>query len=233
MTAANRTRPHFLELEAFRRSVNRKLWVTMAGLLVVALVSLGVALVAFARPMPVVVLDGAGQPVLFQDTVTPRQRMERVRVEYFAGAFLKQFSAVDSTQVDEQLEAVVNAMTPRLRRIFLSDESEIARRRKHANFNLKARFEQLKYRIGDFDPEDTDGRIYVVATGRLLFRPKVGGMGADDDREMVQHYYAQLVLQRVPMTRECSHGLQVDFVKTQFFDSADDLEVHLLKEQDG
>lgn len=228
-----KARPHFLELEAFRRSVNRKLWVTMAGLLVVTLMSLGVALVAFARPIPVVVLDGAGQPVLFEDTVTPRQRMAQVRVEYFAGEFLRRFSAVDSTQVDEQLEDVVNAMTPRLRRIFLSDTDEIARRRKHGSLNLKARFEGLKYRIGDFDPDDTDGRIYVVATGRLIFRPKVGDLGEGDEREMVQHYYAQLVLQRVPVTRDSIHGLQVDFVRTQFFDSANDLEVHLLKEQDG
>lgn len=232
-TSPKAGRVHFLELEDFRRSVNRRMWGAIGGLVIVALAALAVALVAFARPIPVVVLDGKGQPVLFEDTVTPRLRMEQTRIEYFASSFLKSFSAVDSTQVDEQLEAVANRMTPRLRRIFLSDEEEIARRKKHGKLNLKARFDKLEFKIGDFDPEASGGRIYVVAHGALTFRPKLGEAAEDESHQFVQYYYAQLVLQRVPVARESIHGLQVDYVDTEFFDTPEALEVFLLKEQDG
>ena len=233
MGASSEVRVHFLELEAFRRSVNRRIWGAIGGLVLITLAALGVALVAFARPIPVVMLDGKGQPVLFEDTVTPRLRMEEVRVEYFCTEFLKAFSAVDSTQVDEQLEAVANQMSPRLRRLFVSDDKELARRKKHAELNLKARFDTLDLKIATFDPDDADARIYVVASGALRFRTKLGELSEDEDHQLVQYYYAQLVLERVPVSRDHIHGLQVDFVRTQFFDSPEALEVHLLKEQDG
>jgi len=221
-----------VELERFRRRLHRQVWFGMGGLVLVSLASLAVALIAFARPIPVVVFDGAGRPVLFQDTVTPRLRLEQVRVEWFARHFLEAFSAIDSTSVEEDITHAANLMSPRLRRIFLADETEMARRRKHADLNLKGRFEGLTFQVADFDAEASDAKIYLVATGRMVFRPKLGE-SRDEEPPLVQHYYAQLVLQRVPITRDAPHGLEVDFVRTKFFDTAEELEVHVLKEQDG
>ncbi|MEQ8275142.1 MAG: hypothetical protein RMA76_09250 [Deltaproteobacteria bacterium] len=227
-------RPEFVELEDFRRSVNRKIWFAVGGLVFVALAALGVAVVALARPIPVVVFDANWQPVLFEDTVRPRVEMANERVDTFTRHFLEKFSLVDSMDVEEDLSEATAMMTPRLRKIFLADEEEIARRRKTEDLNLKGRFEGLQIRLGDFDPGDVDARIYAVAWGAVVVTPKIHNSWAEGEApEHRQYYYAQIVLQRVPVSRASIHGLQVHHVKTWWFDSAEDLEVHRLQESEG
>lgn len=231
MTPPVHLRPEFVELEDFRRSVHRKIVFAIGGLVFVALAALGVAVIALARPIPVVVFDSKWQPVLFEDTVKPRVEMANERVETFTRYFLDKFSLVDSMDVEEDLEEATALMTPRLRRIFLSDEEEIARRRKTEDLNLKARFENLQIRLGDFDPGDVDARIYAVAWGAVVVTPKIHkSWGEGEAPEHRQWYYAQVVLQRVPLSRASIHGLQVHHVKTWWFDSPEDLEVHRLQE---
>lgn len=222
-------KPEFVEIEQFRRSVNQKLWVAIGGLVLVAAGALGLAVIALARPIPVVVFDGDWRPVLFEDTVSPRLKLEEERVKAFAEQFLARFSLVDSMDLEEDMEEATAMMTPRLRRIFLADTAELDRRSKLEHANLKGRFESLTVEAAPFDAEDLNARILLVAYGRVGLRPKLQAAW-EQEREETQYIHAQVVLERVPITRSSIHGLQVDHVKTWWFDTADALEVHRLKE---
>jgi hypothetical protein len=219
-----------VELEIFRRRLHRQVWFGMGGLVVVSVAALGVALVAFARPIPVVVFDGAGRPVLFEDTATPRLRMEQVRVEWFARHFLEAFSAVDSTAVEENITRAVNLMSPTLRRIFLADEKEMARRRKHAELNLKGRFEGLTFQVADFDAEDAGAKIYLVATGRMVFRPKLGEM-RDEEPPSSSTTTRNWCCSGCPSPETPPTASRSTSFGRGFFDTSEDLEVYVLKEQ--
>src|SRR5262252_7638752 len=113
--------PPRLELEAFRRSVNRKHWFAIGALGVVALGCLVLALLAIIRPMPVLAFDARGRPILFEDTVTPRLELSKVRIEYFAEHFLEKFVGIDSGSISEDFTESLNMMTPRLRRIVIDE----------------------------------------------------------------------------------------------------------------
>jgi hypothetical protein len=220
--------PEVTELEEFRRSVNRKLWVAIGGLVLVAVFALALVLITMARPIPVVAFDQEGRALLFKDTVTPRVHLENTRIDYFAKDFLGHFMCVDSLDVSEEFAAALNGMTPRLRKIVLADEHEAARRAQLKSGNLKSRIVELKTKIGAYDPDQADGRVHMIAWGKLHYSPRLGGeseMGVD------HYYYAQLVLQRVPVSAVSIHGLLVDFAQVKFFDQPAALEAHLLKQE--
>src|SRR5215813_3109954 len=163
MKAKTQMLPPLTELEDFRRSTNRKIWAVIAILGVVTMGSLFLALIAFARPIPVVAFDEKGHPLLFADTVTPRVKLENIRVEAFARTFLERWSLIDSGNVADDFTASVNMMTPRYRRIVLGDADELERRKKRTSFNMKSRFLSLETKISSFDAEDVNGKVFLVA----------------------------------------------------------------------
>ena len=77
-----------LELDVFRRSVDRRLWLGMGMLALVALGALCVALALAVRPLPVIAFDTTGRPIVFQDTRTPALAMDELRVKAFVRDFL-------------------------------------------------------------------------------------------------------------------------------------------------
>src|SRR5688572_31940087 len=101
--------PPRLELEAFRRSVNRKLWFAVGSLGLVALGCVMLALLAIIRPIPVLAFDARGRPILFEDTVTPRLELSNMRIEYFAEVFLEKFVGIDSANVTEDFSEIGRA----------------------------------------------------------------------------------------------------------------------------
>src|SRR5689334_17857688 len=113
--------PELTELDAFRRSVNRKIWAVILCLGFLTSGSLLLALITLARPVPVVAFDRDGHPLLFADTITPSRRMDNIRIEAFAREFLERWACVDSANVADDFTRAVNMMTPRYRKIVLSD----------------------------------------------------------------------------------------------------------------
>lgn len=221
--------PRMLEIERFRRSVNRKIWVMIGGLLVLTFLSLLMAFVAFARPVPVVVFDGQGRPILFEDTVAPRVRLDDVRIEYFVENFLERWAAVDSRSVEDDFAKAINMMTPRLRRIVMRDEAELGRRRRYTELNLKGTPKDVEVRIAPYDPEDVHGRVYAVMTGQMVLTPATGELVGSKDHEYLQWLYSELTLARVPVSKESIHGLLVEDVMTKYFESKEDFDVFALK----
>lgn len=217
--------PPRLELEAFRRSVNRKLWAGIGILGFVAVACLALTVLAIIRPMPVLAFDARGRPILFEDTVTPRLQLSNLRIEYFAEEFLERFVGIDSANVSEDFSAALNMMTPRLRKIVIAEGKELARKRKHQNSNLKTTFEGVESKIGKYDPERPDERIHLIAHGRMVFGPKLGGL-EDGEEPVEQYFFTQLVLVRVPITRLSIHGLAVDFVHTKLFQTQAEMEAY-------
>src|SRR5688572_21394573 len=214
--------PPRLELEAFRRSVNRKLWFAIGFLGMVALGCVLLALLAIIRPIPVLAFDAKGRPLLFEDTVKPRLQLSDLRIEYFAEQFLEKFVGIDSANVSDDFSAALNMMTPRLRRIVIDEGKELERKRKHQDANLKTRFEEVEFKIGPYDAERPEERIHLIAFGRMVFGPKLGGLG--EGEPISQYVFAQLVLVRVPISKLAIHGLEVDFVHSRVFDSESELE---------
>jgi hypothetical protein len=219
----NELLPPRLELEAFRRSVNRKLWFAIGCLGMVALGSILLALLAIIRPMPVLAFDARGRPILFEDTVTPRLQLSNLRIEYFAELFLEKFVGIDSANISEDFSEALNMMTPRLRQIVMQEGKELERKRKHQDANLKSRFEEVQVRIGPYDPEKPEERVHLIAFGRMTFEPKLGGL-EDGAKPVEQYFFTQLVLVRVPITKLSIHGLEVDFAHTRFFGSKPEME---------
>jgi hypothetical protein len=222
--------PPRIELEAFRRSVNRKLWFAIGFLGMVTLASVALALLAIVRPIPVLAFDAKGRPLLFEDTITPRLQLSNLRIEYFAEQFLDRFVGIDSASISDDFSSALNMMTPRLRRIVIDEGKELERKRKHQDANLKARFEELQFKIGPYDADRPDERIHLIAHGRIVFGPKLGGL-TEGAQPISQYFFTQLVLVRVPITKLSIHGLEVDFVHTRLFDSKRELDVFVARER--
>jgi len=220
--------PRLTEIADFRRSVNRRMWAVITLLGLTSLGALFLALLGFTRPVPVVMFDGDGRPMLFEDTATPRTRLTRMRVEYFAEAFLDRFVAVDSATVGEDFAAALNMMTPDLRAIMLADAEEAERRRGVAEGNVRGTLIGLRLEVAAFDPEAINGRIYVVAVAQLRMQPRFGRVDSGPG-ELTRHLLTELALQRVPISREAIHGLRVDYVHSRFFADAEALEAEALR----
>jgi hypothetical protein len=221
--------PQFTELELFRRSTNRKIWAVIGLLGTVAIGAMFLALLAFARPIPVVAFDKEGHALLFQDTVSPRIKMENVRVEAFAKEFLEKWALVDSANVADLFTAALNMMTPRYRRIVVSDSDEVERRKKRSTLNMKSRFVSFETKISPYASEDVNARIYLVASGKMRFSPQIAGQ--NEGEEAFKYFFAELALDRVPVTKESIHGLLVDYVYTRLFDTEEAMNVYALKRQ--
>jgi len=225
-------RPRYYEIESFRRSVNRKLWFVMLFLGTLTLFSLFTAFVAFARPVPVVVFDAKGRPVLFEDTVSPRQNMQDVRVEYFVQEFIRRWVGVDSVNIDDDLERALSMMTPSFRQVVMSNESEISRRAKYKHQNVRSLIGNWSVSIGKYDPAKIDSKINVLAKGKMKFVPRFGEVAAEkhgETTEVSQQFLTQIVLQRVPITRVSIHGLQVEYCHTKFFENKKQLDAYMLE----
>jgi hypothetical protein len=217
--------PKHYEIEAFRRSVNRKLWFALSSLFVVSVLSVGLALLSVAKPIPVVVFD-SGRPVLFEDTATPRRVLDEMRIEVFVEDFLELFVGIDSVSMADNLHGALELMTPEFRAVILADKEELARRKAYKGQNLRSRFSDLKIRIGDYDPQDANQDIYVLVSGKMVFEPRLGEL--DGQGEVSRHFLSQLALRRVATTKLTIHGLQVDYCHTRTFETAKDLDRHLL-----
>ena len=221
--------PRLTELEEFRRGVNRKIWAVIGLLGVVTLGSLFLALIAFARPIPVVAFDEKGHPLLFSDTVTPRVKLENIRVEAFAREFLEKWVLIDSANVTDDFTAAVNMMTPRYRRIVLGDAAELERRNKRTSMNLKSRFVAFEPKISPYDAEDVNGKVFLVVSGKMRFTPKVEG--ELEGEEAFKYFMTELAIERAPVTKESIHGLLVDYERTHLFDTEEEMNVYALKKE--
>ena len=222
--------PRYYEIEAFRRSVNRKLWLVMGFLGTTTLASLFLAFVAFARPLPVVAFDKRGRAILFEDTVSPRYTLSDVRIEYFTREFVRRWVGIDSVNVDEDTQGALNVMTPEFRKVVMADRREMSRRAGYKGKNVRSLFSDWRIRIGKYDPADKEGKVYVLASGKMTFVPRFGEVtGTDGPSEVTRHFLTQLVLRRVPVTRVSVDGLQVGYSHTRFFTDRDQLEAYMLE----
>ena len=217
--------PRYYELEAFRKSVSLRLWLGMGFLFVAAVLSLGLALIAFARPIPVVVLDKSGRALLFKDTFSARHEMSDVRIEYFVEKFVRAYVGIDSANVAADLEDSLNMMTPVFRQVVAADTDDLARRKKYEGQNIQTSIGDWKVRIGKYDAADTKQRIHVLVTARMGFEPRFGQV--EGEGKVERWFLSQIVLERVPVTKLSIHGLLVAYCDTRFFDEKADLDHYL------
>lgn len=225
-----KARPKYYELEQFRRSVNRKIWTVVCGSLLISLLCVGLAALHVLKPIPVVAFDQEGRAMMFADTMSPRLTLERVRVEYFSERFLELFVGIDSASIERDFADALNMMTPRLREIMMNDEGELARRAELADANVHSRFDGLTVKMADYDPEDTGAKVYAVATGKMVFEPRVGVLPEEEGRGVItKHLFSELVFHRVPISKVAIHGMLVDYVHTKVFDNEEQLRVFALK----
>lgn len=229
MSATERVRIRYYELEEFQRRVRRFQWAALGACAVIACLALVVALFAVAKPIPVVAFDAAGRPILFKDTVTPRLKLEQVRVEAFARDFLERFVGIDSTNLDRDLAKALNMMTPRLQEIVLHDADEMQRRAQYQDANVRSRFVKLQTKTSPYDPDDGSVRVYVIAWGEIAYEPREGLV---DGSELHRRwFFSQIALQRVAVTEQSIHGVKVDYVNTRFFADEEQLRMFSLKRQ--
>ena len=218
--------PPYLELDQFRRSVERRFWITNLGLMTLAFGSVAAAYMSYARPIPVVLID-QGKPVLFEDTVTPRLRPDAVRIEYFADQFVRRFVGIDSANLEMDLTEALNMMTPRMRQATVSEGSFASRRAFWKDTNARTYFDDadMMVRIGRYDADDPLAHIPVLVTGKMTYGAKFGDMPAGSP-EHVEYFAARLELERVEMTRQTIFGLAVNWASIDKFTSREQFENH-------
>jgi hypothetical protein len=204
-------------------------WGALGICAVVSVLALVIALFALSKPIPVIAFDAAGRPILFEDTVTPRLKLEQIRVDAFARDFLERFVGVDSANLDRDLARAMNMMTPRLRELVLHDEDQLHRRSSYKDANVRSRFVDLNTKTAVYDPEDGSARIYLIAWGEIAYEPREGVV--DEAQQRRRWFFSQLALQRVAITAQAIHGLKVDYVNTRFFKSEEELRLFSLARQ--
>ena len=223
----------YYEIEDVRRSVNRKMWVVITVLSVMSLFSLLSAIIAYARPLAVVAFDTDGKPMLFKDTISPRQTMTDIRVKYFAKKYTETLMGINSASLDKDLAQALNWMTPEQRYLYMNDEQyeeELERRRefREKKVQLRTSFPKMEVRIGKYKPEQLDGRIYVLVIGQMIFEPIMGKW--TEQEEIRKYFMAKIVLQRVPVTEISIFGLLVHYVEQHIFEDQQEYEQYLVKQ---
>lgn len=197
--------------------------VALMGLL--SLCSLFVALVAFARPMPVVMWDREdGAAVLVQDTKTPRLRLEEWQIKATAKLFAERFVGFAGPVARRDAAQAANMMTERFRTIYMADERAIALIQERDGSNIEARILRPNIKIGRYDPDNLGGSVHVVLTATRQFSPLVG-----DGKPESDYVLLRLVLMRVPLSPDALLGLKVDFANVQTFPTIERLNAALAK----
>jgi len=223
--------PKYYEFESMRKTINRKYLPVVILSMLLAFVSMGFAFLAFARPIPVVVFDSQGQPILFEDTSTARMTMDNVRVEWFVTKFAKLWVGVDSANIQQDLQTSLNMMTPVLRKIILDEGAELSRRNEYKDANIRSLFDEIHVRIGKYDPNDFEGKISTLVTGRMTFVPRYGQLepGPGGETGIEKWFFTQVVIQRTPVRTNSVHGMLVHYVQTTLFDEKGKLEAYLAR----
>jgi hypothetical protein len=204
----------------------RRFFLTVTALMgLLSLCSIFVALVAFARPIPVVMWDrDAGQAVLVQDTKTPRLRLEEWQIEATAKQFAERFIGFAGPVARRDAAQAANMMTERFRTIYMADESALTLIKERDGSNIEARLLRPTVEIGRYDPDNLGGNVHVVLTATRQFSPLVG-----DGQPHSDYVLLRLVLMRVPLSPDALLGLKVDFANVQTFPTLKRLNAALAK----
>lgn len=202
----------------------RRFYLATIGLMgLVCLASIFVALVAFARPMPVVMWDRTAQEaVLVSDTRSPRLRLEGWQIEATAKRFAERFVGFWGPVARRDAAEAANMMTERFRTIYMADEGALKQIQARDGANIRAQLRGLKVRIGRYDPEELGGQVHVVLTANRHFEPIVG-----QGEPAMDFVLLKLVMQRVPLSPKALLGLKVDFAEVKTFPSIERLNAAL------
>lgn len=198
----------------------RRFFLTVTALMgLLCLCCIFVALVAFARPMPVVMWDRSdGQAVLVSDTRTPRIKLQEWQIGSIAKQFVGRFVGFWGPTARRDMAEAANMMTERFRTIFMADEASMKLVKKRHQSNIRAQLIAQKVHVGRYDPDNLGGQIHVIVTATRQFEPIVG-----DGRPVTDYVLVKLVLQRVPISPQALLGLQVDFAEVQDFSKVERL----------
>lgn len=221
-------KPRYLEYERFRRSVNRKMWAIIGVQVLTNFLCIGVALVALAKPIPVIAFDQEGRAILFRDTTSPRTALEDKRLKSFAELFVRRYVGLSSGMADRDFAEALNMMTPRLRTARKNDDEELARlfRVKGAEERVNFSHLEVKYFDEELSNPDTQ-KLHVTVWGSMRHEPVVGAATEEDVR--LEYFRSSLILERCPMDdSEISniYGFLVDAEDTKLFETAEDFRLY-------
>lgn len=207
---------------------NRKFWILGICVISACAVTLYVSLATLWRPVPVVVFDSSGKPILFRNTNDHTETLTDVRLSYFVKDFTQKWVGIDSGTLTRDFADALNMMTPELRQITETENNEGKRRSKYINANITTKFSEVTLKSQEYDPNDPSARITGYIWGTLNYEPKVSG--SDTGSEPVSQYFlSAFIVQRTPVTESKIHGLAVEYFETHLFDSKSDFENHVLK----
>lgn len=195
--------------------------ISLMGLL--SLASVFVALIAFARPIPVVMWDRSAQEAtLVADTRSPRLRLEAWQIEAVSKRFAERFVGFWGPVARRDAAEAANMMTERFRTIYMADEGALKQIQARDGANIRAQLKSPKVRIGRYDPENLGGKVHVLLTATRQFEPIVG-----DGRPAMDFVLLKLALQRVPLSPQALLGLKIDFAEVKTFPSIERLNAAL------
>ncbi len=225
MLSRQNTEPRYLEIDDIRRSQDRRWWFVTSGSIAVAAICALAAYGSSSRSPGVVIYDRNGHPRLFDDVDAPRWHMDDMRIEYFTELFIRRFVGIDSANLQIDLTEALNMMTPRLRKVTITEGAVAKNRSLWQDRNVRTRFdsEAMEVRIGRYDPTDQAARIPVLVTGQKIYGAKFGAL-PKGETEPVEWFCARIELERVKVTKDAIFGLAVNSITVNPFDSREGLE---------
>lgn len=186
-------------------------------------------LFAFAvtmKPTPVIAFDRDGRRVSFSGEETLRNEATVVRVTRFLSDFIQNFEGV-SPDVEEDLTAAYNMLTPKFRQILLdrSVHKEKVETWKNRNFKTDFKLTKLKLLKGSLSPGSV---LTVEGIGEMLFRNAVDYANEGVQRKDFVYFSALLIV--TPVSFDISpDGLLIDFYKGSTLGDLRSLRAYLLE----
>lgn len=178
------------------------------------------------RPLPVIVTNAeTGHVTVVEDTTAPAE-VSLVTAQEFMRTYIQKRSAQDPDIAKNQAYVYSKMQTPRFTEIITAERADAGKHDKYFDKNIKADFYIENISItGD---RKIGGKLTVIGTGAMFFRPAVGFDGDYKNFQKVPCFF-QATLEVHQQREQIPWGLLLDYYKIDYFEDDDLLKAFLLK----
>jgi hypothetical protein len=214
------------DINRMKKTVNT---VMMICLIMMFLITVFVILTSFAvsmKPTPVIAFDAEGKRAVFSGEETVQDETSRVRVYRFLTDFINKFEGV-SPNIEEDLTAAYNMLTPNFRQILLDKavHKEKIEQWRNKNFETKFRIMKIRFLSGSLRVGST---LTVEGIGEMSFRSAIDYSNQGVQKTGFVYFTAAMIV--TPVSLDISpDGLLIDIHKGVSFEDFRSLRAFLLE----
>lgn len=178
------------------------------------------------RPVPVVLTNAqTGHVTYVEDTKAPLEVSE-ITVKEFMRTYIQKRSAQDPDIAANHSFVYTNMQTPRFSKILDADREDAGKHQKYFDKNIKADFYIENIKISG--EKKAGGKLTVIGTGYMYFRPAVGFDGDYNNFQKIPCFY-QAGIEVHEQRVKIPWGILIDYYKIDYFQDDDLLKAFLMK----